>query len=146
MQNVQRWSQPCWTSTKARARPSKPWIRCGAVSRACMMSVTWMAASASAPVTKRPRSIFSVLPSTPSTSGMAPNLAGSSCAAQPVTMSRAFGLSRRARRIVWRAWRSASAVTAQVLMMTASLRPAARPCSRIISDSNALSRQPSVMT
>ena len=44
-------------------------------------------------------------------------------AAQPVTMIRASGCSRRARRIAWRAWRSASAVTAQVLTMTASAEP-----------------------
>ena len=54
--------------------------------------------------------------------------------------------TRLARRMVWRAWRSASAVTAQVLTMMASPRPASAPISRMISDSNALRRQPRVMT
>src|SRR5579885_646200 len=61
-------------------------------------------------------------------------------------MSRAVGCSRLARRIAWRACRSASAVTAQVLTMTVSSRPAALASRRITSDSKALSRQPSVMT
>ncbi len=48
---------------------------------------------------------------------------GAICAAQPVTMMRAPGLLAPRLRIAWRAWRSASAVTAQVLTMTASLEP-----------------------
>ena len=68
---------------------------------------------------------FSALPSTTSTSGIAAKAAGSVCAAQPVTTSRAAGLSRRRRRICWRAWRTASAVTAQLLTTTASATPAA---------------------
>ena len=40
MQKVQRWSQPCCTSTKARARPSNPPISWPAVSRTDMMSLT----------------------------------------------------------------------------------------------------------
>lgn len=43
-------------------------------------------------------------------------------AAQPVTMMRASGFSRRARRIAWRAWRTASEVTAQVLIRIALSR------------------------
>jgi len=62
-------------------------------------------------------------------------LAGAICAAQPVTMSFAPGRARRALRIAWRAWRSASAVTAQVLTMTASERPAAFAFAAISSDS-----------
>src|SRR6266704_1342073 len=58
-------------------------------------------------------------------------------------MIRAWGCSRRARRIAWRAWRSASAVTAQVLTITVSSRPSA--ARRMMSLSNALSRQPKVM-
>ncbi len=76
---------------------------------------------------------------------MAANRPGSICAAQPVTMILASGRSRRARRIAWRAWRTASAVTAQVLTITAELNPAAEACSRMTSDSKALSRQPKVM-
>src|SRR6266851_1249332 len=57
----------------------------------------------------------------------------------------ARGCSRRARRIAWRAWRSASAVTAQVLTMTASARPAPAAARPMISLSNALRRQPKVM-
>ena len=45
---------------------------------------------------------------------------GSSWAAQPVTRIRASGRSRRARRIAWRVWRTASAVTAQLLTMIQS--------------------------
>src|SRR6202790_540649 len=60
-------------------------------------------------------------------------------------MIRAPGCSRRARRIAWRAWRSASAVTAQVLTMTASASPAPAAARRITSLSNALSRHPKVM-
>ena len=59
---------------------------------------------------------------TRSTSGMAANVSGSVCAAQPVTTMRALGRSRLMRRMVWRAWRTASAVTAQVLTTTASSR------------------------
>src|SRR5688500_17537111 len=61
-------------------------------------------------------------------------------------MMRACGFSRRALRIAWRAWRSASAVTAQVLTMMASLRPAALTWPRITSVSKALRRQPKVMS
>ena len=68
------------------------------------------------------------------------------CAAQPVTMMRALGRSRCSLRMAGAAWRTASPVTAQVLMMTASSSAAAAACPRITSDSNALSRQPSVTT
>src|SRR5918996_1628235 len=61
-------------------------------------------------------------------------------------MIRAPGFSRRALRMAWRAWRSASAVTAQVLTMMASLRPAALAWPRITSVSKALRRQPNVMS
>jgi len=50
-------------------------------------------------------------------------------------MTRAAGRSRRARRIAWRALRSAWDVTAQVLTMTASARPALAAWRRITSDS-----------
>ena len=66
---------------------------------------------------------------------MAAKLAASICAAQPVTMIRAAGLSRRALRIACLAWRTASAVTAQVLTITASPRPAFVGLGRITSDS-----------
>src|SRR5215510_13964839 len=61
-------------------------------------------------------------------------------------MMRALGFSRRALRIAWRAWRSASAVTAQVLTITASLNPAAAAWPRITSVSKAFRRQPKVMS
>ena len=81
-------------------------------------------------------SSFSALPSTRSTSGMAAKAAGIDLrgaagdddAARP-------GRSRRALRIAWRAWRTASAVTAQVLTMTASPSPAAARVPRITSHS-----------
>src|SRR5215469_1465259 len=73
---------------------------------------------------------------------MAAKPAGSICAAQPVTTMRASGFSRRALRIAWRAWRVASAVTAQVLISTARSRPAAAAWPRMTSLSKALRRQP----
>ena len=66
---------------------------------------------------------------------MSAKRSGSICAAQPVTMMRAAGFSRRSLRIVCAAWRTASAVTAQVLTMTASPSPAAAAWPRITSDS-----------
>ena len=56
---------------------------------------------------------------------MAAKRSGSICAAQPVTMMRAAGFSRRSLRMVCVAWRTASPVTAQVLTITASPSPAA---------------------
>src|ERR1051326_803693 len=60
-------------------------------------------------------------------------------------MIRAPGFSRRARRIAWRAWRSASAVTAQVLRIIALPSPASAATRAMIPLSNALSRHPNVM-
>ena len=54
---------------------------------------------------------------------MAVKVSGSVCAAQPVTINRAFGFSRRSLRISCRALRTASEVTAQVLTTTASSTP-----------------------
>ena len=68
---------------------------------------------------------FSALPSTRSTSGIAAKVAGSVCAAQPVTTTRAPGLACARRRMRWRAWRTASPVTAQLLTTTTSPTPAA---------------------
>ena len=139
MQKVQRWSQPFCTSTKARERSAKPATRCGAVSRTAMMSET---RTRSVP-RKAAASNFSRLPSTRATSGIAANVSGSICAAQPVTKIRASGRARFALRIAWRVWRTASLVTAQLLTMTRSL---ASPASiRIASLSAALRRQPRVM-
>src|SRR5277367_1667484 len=59
---------------------------------------------------------------------------------------RARGCSRRALRIAWRTWRSASAVTAQLLMTMASSRPAVVAWPRMTSASKAFSRQPNVTT
>ena len=72
-------------------------------------------------------------------------LAASIWAAQPETTMRASGSSRRALRIAWRAWRTASAVTAQVLTRMASPMPASSARRRMTSDSSAFSRQPKVM-
>ena len=88
-------------------------------------------------------SSFSRLPITASTSAIAANVSGSVWAAQPVTMIRASGRSRRARRMAWRVWRTASAVTAQLLTTIRSSCPCAR--SRIASLSAMLRRQPMVM-
>ena len=70
---------------------------------------------------------------------MAAKPAGSVWAAQPVTMMRAAGLSRRALRIACFACRTASPVTAQVLTMTAppssAPSPAAVASRRMTSDS-----------
>jgi len=57
------------------------------------------------------------------------------CAAQPVTTMRASGRSRRSLRMVWRACFTASPVTAQVLITTASESPATSASRRITSDS-----------
>src|ERR1043165_8989276 len=60
-------------------------------------------------------------------------------------MMRADGFSRRALRIAWRAWRSASAVTAQVLTMIVFSSPAAAAWPRMTSLSNVFNRQPNVI-
>ena len=149
MQKVQRWSQPFCTCTTARARPSKlawPSMRCGAVSRTAMMSLTTIFSSAAMPKPsgrpkaervsiQAPARNLSSLPMTRSTSPICAKVSGSVCAAQPVTTMRAPGRSRRSFRIAWRAWRTASAVTAQVLTTTVSARPAASATRRITSDS-----------
>jgi hypothetical protein len=75
------------------------------------------------------------LPRTASTSSIAAKVPGSVWAAQPVTTMRLPGLSRRALRIAWRAWRTASAVTAQVLTRMASSTPASTARALISSDS-----------
>jgi hypothetical protein len=141
MQNVQRWSQPFWTSTKARDRSAKPATRCGAVSRTAMISDTLILAASGA---KERMSNLSRLPRTRATSGMAAKVSGSTCAAQPVTKISASGLERFALRIACRVWRTASLVTAQLLTMMRSSRSPAS--SRIASLSAAFSRQPMVIT
>src|SRR6202167_1950145 len=87
---------------------------------------------------------FSELPRTRSVSDIAAKVCGSVCAAQPVTMIFACGRARRTARMVCRAWRTASAVTAQVLTTTVSVSPARSASRRMTSDSAALSRQPKV--
>ena len=123
MQKVQRWSQPCCTCTKARARPANSVTRWAAVSVAAMMSDT----APGAPAAHASGRSLSALPRTRCTPGSAAQRSGAICAAQPVTTMRASGRSRWARRIAWRAWRSASAVTAQVLTMMVSDSVAAWP-------------------
>ena len=127
MQKVQRWSQPFCTCTKARARPSMLSIACGRICLTAMMSLTATFAS----VRHARASSFSSLPMTRSTSAIPAKSSGLVCAAQPVTTMRASGRSRLSRRIVCRAWRTASAVTAQVLTTTASSTPAV-PASRLM--------------
>jgi hypothetical protein len=83
------------------------------------------------------------LPTTRLTSGIAAKLAGSICAAQPVTTISAPGRARRARRIAVRVAFTAALVTAQLLITTVS-RPATSV--RIVSLSAMLRRQPRVMT
>jgi hypothetical protein len=90
--------------------------------------------------------VLASLPSTRSTSSMAANVSGSICAAQPVTTTRAVGLSRLALRMVWRAWRTASPVTAHVFTMIVLLWPAVCADWRMASDSTVLRRQPRVRT
>ena len=98
--------------TKARA-PSKPLIKCGAVSRTAMMSAT-AASAASAPGSIARRRGFLI--------AQHPVDFGHGRQADQVNLRRAAGddnrrrrIFRRALRIAWRAWRSASAVTARVL-------------------------------
>jgi hypothetical protein len=114
-----------------------PSIRWPAVSVTDMMSSTCTFSVSPMKSVARPvhvsGRIFSVLPMTRSTSAMSRKVSGSVCAAQPVTMSFAFGFARRSLRISCRALRTASAVTAQVLTITASSIPAAADSSRIAS-------------
>ena len=86
--------------------------------------------------------ILSSLPTTRSTSAIRANIAGSVCAAQPVTTIRADGRSRFSRRIDCRACATASLVTAQLLMTMVSVSPARSASRAITSDSKALRRQP----
>src|ERR1700674_423637 len=77
---------------------------------------------------------------------MAANICASVSAAHPVTTMRAAGRGRFRRGMVWRAWATASAVTAQELITIMSSNPAASTWRRITSDSAAFSRQPKVTT
>jgi hypothetical protein len=74
-----------------------------------------------------------VVADTRATSGIAAKVSGSVCAAQPVTMIVAPGCSRDSRRISCLAFRTASAVTAQVFTTTAFSTPAAAASSFIAS-------------
>ena len=65
-------------------------------------------------------SVFPALPTIAATSGMPAKRARSVSAAQPDTTIFRSGLSREKRRIAWRACRTDSAVTAQVLKTTVS--------------------------
>ena len=78
-------------------------------------------------------SIFRLLPITTSTSGMRAKPSESICAAQPVTSTFAPGFSRRCLLIAWRDFRTASAVTAQVLTTHEFEIPAAAAISRMAS-------------
>jgi hypothetical protein len=113
-----------------------PSMRCAAVSRTAMMSLTrTRSVPKSCSAVQDSAFIFSWLPSTCATSAIAAKVCGSTCAAQPVTTMRASGRSRAILRMVWRAWRVASAVTAQVLTITTSSRPAACAWRCMASDS-----------
>src|SRR5215208_1810346 len=127
-----------------------PSMRCTAVSRTAMMSSTITFSEDATPKSRSAPQvaacILSLFPKTLATSGMAAKVPGSTWAAQPVTTIRASGRSRASLRMVWRAWRVASAVTAQVLTITTSPSPAASAWRCKASDSEALSRQPKVTT
>ena len=145
MQNVQRWSQPFCTCTKARVRPVSCSIIGGRVSVTAIMSDT-STRGRLLPGNQLETSNFSSLPKTRETSGMAANISGSVCAAQPVTIICASGFSLCALRIACRACRVASDVTAQVLKIIALVRPAFAAAPRMISDSNVLSLHPKLMS
>ena len=123
MQKVQRWSQPCCTWTKARARPanSVDQMRRGLARRHDVGRPRAGASGAQL-------SGLQLL-------GVAEHAVdlGQRGAARRVDLRGAAGdddarvraARGAARRIAWRAWRSASAVTAQVLTMMVSVEPAA---------------------
>ena len=69
-------------------------------------------------------SSLAALAISPSTSGIAGNRLAFDFGSAAVTSSRASGRALRARRIAWRVWRTASAVTAQELTTTRSSSPA----------------------
>ena len=72
------------------------------------------------------------LPTTPRRPRASPrSVSGSIWAAQPVTSRRASGRARCALRIAWRVWRTASAVTAQLLTMTRSSSAAGQRAHRL---------------
>ena len=119
-QNVQRWSQPCWTATNARAWPPKSWTTGAGAARAARMSPT----AEGAPARHIAGSSFSAVPTTRLTPGRAAHAAGAIWAAHPVTTIARPGCSRAARRMACRACCSASWVTAQVLTTMASRSPA----------------------
>ena len=129
-----------------RARVAfEPVDEMGGVSCTAMMSFTTTFSSRSAPDASLFRTsrvsrqwialIFSSFPRTRPTFGSFANVSGSICAAQPVTTMRVSGRSRASLRMVCRACRTASAVTAQVLTTTVSASPAASASRRMISDS-----------
>ena len=139
MQKVQRWSQPFCTCTKARARPSKPSTRCAAVSRHRHDVVdarlfprprgrkahARARPDARAKPSRQPARSFSSLPRTSATSGMSAKRLGLGLRRAARDDDAAPGRSRLSLRIAWRDWRTASAVTAQVLTTTVSVKPAA---------------------
>ncbi len=141
MQKVQRWLHPVCTCTKARVRSAKPENGTGRTLFSRMMSETNTGFSAlpperaSATLRHCAASSFSALPSTASVSGICAKACASVCAAQPVTISGACGCSRLALRMACRAWRCASAVTAQVFTITTSASPACAASRRMASDS-----------
>ncbi len=81
------------------------------------------------------RSSLCSLPTTIATSGISTKVCGSVWAAQPVTTIFAPTRSLASLRMLWRACRTASAVTAQVFTTMVFSMPAAVAALRITSDS-----------
>src|SRR5215475_13643086 len=125
MQNAQRCWHPSWTFKNARERPLRRAVGATSCVRACAMSETWTrSATSRRSATTRSSSsgsrCLSPLPTTRSTPSMPATSPGLVCAQQPVTTRVARGLTRAARRMVWRSESSARAVTAHVLTTTTS--------------------------
>ena len=137
MQKVHRWSQPFCTWTYALLREPKPSIKWPAVSLTDMMSSTFIFSVSNVLLfescTQVFCCIFSELPITRSTSAIFAKLLGSIWAAQPVTITFALGFSFRSFLTSCFDLRTASAVTAQVFIITASFSPEEVASSRIAS-------------
>ena len=128
MQKVQRWSQPFCTCTKARVWPRMPSMRCGAVSLTAMMSLTRTFSVSATPKSRSCRTglglhLLVVADDLRDLRHGGEHLgldlrgaAGDDDAARRAFRARGGGS-------IWRAWRVASAVTAQVLTITDLAEP-----------------------
>ena len=133
MQKVQRWSQPFCTWTKARVRSFSPSIRCGVAALHLHDVGDRHARSVAGLPAFRPQ-LFLVAqdPVDFRHGGEHLRIGLGGAAGDDDAGVRIF---RAGLRIAWRAWRVASAVTAQVLKTMASDRPAASAWPRMTSDS-----------